>query len=86
MKSLQADLADRVVEGTAGGGMVKAQVNGRLDLVALKIDPETVDKDDVDMLEDLVIAAVSQALKKAQRMADEAMGRVTGGLGLSGMS
>lgn len=82
MAQVQEDLRTRVVEGSAGGGMVTAQVNGKLELVALKIDPEVVDPDDVRMLEDLIIAAVSQATKKAHELAENEMNKVTGGLGL----
>ena len=85
MAQVQAELKERVVEGTAGGGTVKAMVNGHMELVSLKIDPQAVDPDDVEMLEDLILAAVSQALKKAREMADEAMAKVTGGMGLPGM-
>ena len=65
--------------------MVAAQVNGRFELVAIKIDPEVVDPNDVDMLQDLILAAVSAATKKAQEMAEAEMAKVTGGLGLPGM-
>ena len=85
MAQVQADLRTRVVEGSAGGGMVTAQVNGKIELVSLKIDPEVVDPDDVDMLQDLIIAAVSQANQKAHELADREMSKVTGGLGLPGM-
>jgi len=85
MAQVQEDLRTRVVEGAAGGGMVKAQVNGKLELVALTIEPEVVDPDDVDMLEDLVIAAVSQATKKAHEMAQQEMAKVTGGLPVPGL-
>ncbi|MFW6158154.1 MAG: YbaB/EbfC family nucleoid-associated protein [Planctomycetota bacterium] len=85
MAQVQDDLANRVVEGSAGGGMVTAQVNGKMKLVALKIDPEVVDPDDVEMLEDLIIAAVSQASKKAEELAQEEMSKVTGGLAMPGM-
>ncbi len=85
MAQVQEDLANRVVEGSAGGGMVTAQVTGKLKLVALKIDPEVVDPDDVEMLEDLVIAAISQATTKAEEMAQEEMGKFAGGLGMPGM-
>ena len=85
MAEVQEGLRSRVVEGTAGGGMVRAQVNGTLELVALKIDPEVVDPDDVDMLEDLIIAAISQGSKKAQELADKEMAKVTGGLPIPGL-
>jgi DNA-binding YbaB/EbfC family protein len=85
MAQVQDGLRSRVVEGTAGGGMVKAQVNGKLELVALKIDPEVVDPDDTDMLEDLILAAIAQGTKKAQELADKEMAKVTGGLAIPGM-
>ena len=85
MAQIQDDLKTRVVEGSAGGGMVTAQVNGKLELVALKIDPEVVDPDDVDMLQDLIIAAVSQAMQKAHELAEAEMAKATGGLSLPGM-
>lgn len=85
LAEVQEDLRTRVVEGSAGGGMVTAQVNGRLELLVLKVAPEVVDPDDVDMLQDLIIAAVSQATKKAQELAQAEMSKVTGGLSLPGM-
>ena len=85
MADVQEGLRTRVVEGAAGGGMVKAQVNGKLELVALKIDPEVVDKDETEMLEDLVLAAVSTATKKAHELAQAEMAKVTGGLPIPGM-
>ena len=85
MAQVQEDLRGRVVEGTAGGGMVKAMVNGKLELVSLKIEREVVDPDEVDMLQDLILAAVAQAAKKAQELADAEMAKVTGGLSLPGM-
>ena len=85
MAKAQEGLRERVVEGTAGGGMVKAQVNGKLELVALKIDPEVVDPDDTDMLEDLIMAAIAQGSKKAQELADKEMSKLTGGMPIPGL-
>ena len=85
MAELQEDLKQRVYEGTAGGGMVTAHVNGQRELLAVKISPEVVNPEDVEMLEDLVTAAISQGLKKAGDAHSEEMGKVTGGLGLPGM-
>ncbi|MFW5798037.1 MAG: YbaB/EbfC family nucleoid-associated protein [Planctomycetota bacterium] len=85
MARIQDDLAERIVEGSAGGGMVKAMVNGKQELVAIKIDPETVDPEDVEMLEDLVTAAVSAGMKKAKELAEKEMSKVTGGLNLPGL-
>ncbi len=82
MKSMQADLADRVVEGTSGGGMVTAQVNGQQEVISIKINPEAVDPDDVEMLEDLVTTALTQALKKAKDLNDSEMKKLTGDMGL----
>lgn len=85
MAEVQDELRTRVVEGTSGGGMVKAQVNGKQELVALKIDPQVVDPKDVDMLQDLIIAAISQATKKSQEMAQKEMSKLTGGMNVPGM-
>jgi len=85
MAQVQEDLRTRVVEGAAGGGMVKAQVNGKLELVAIKIDPEVVNPEDTDMLQDLIIAAVAQGTKKAQELAEQEMAKVTGGLSIPGL-
>ncbi len=83
--SVRDDLKSRVVEGSAGGGMVTAMVNGQQDLLKLRIDPQVIDPDDVEMLEDLVVAAVSQAIAKSKDLAKDEMAKVTGGLGLPGM-
>jgi DNA-binding YbaB/EbfC family protein len=85
MARVQEELKERVVEGQAGGGMVKVFANGRQDVVGVKIDPQVVDAEDVEMLEDLVLAAAGQALKKARELAEGEMAKVTGGLGLPGM-
>jgi DNA-binding YbaB/EbfC family protein len=77
----QADIAERRFEGTAGGGMVKAVVTGGPELVELEISPEVVDPDDIEMLQDLVIAAVRQAMEKAVKTTNEELGGLTGGLG-----
>ena len=77
---IQHDLKERVVEGTAGGGVVKVHMNGQQELLSLKIDPEAVDPDDVDMLQDLVLAAVNQAVKKSTALAQKEMGKLTGGM------
>ena len=85
MAEVQAGLKDRVVEGTAGGGMVKVLVNGQQEVVAVKIDPQVVDPEDVAMLEDLILAAARQGLKKAHDMAQDEMAKVTGGVNLPGI-
>lgn len=85
MAEVQQDLEQRVYEGTAGGGVVTANVNGKRHLLAVKISPEVVDPEDVEMLEDLITAAVSQALEKAEDAYTEEMGKLTGGLGMPGL-
>jgi len=79
---LQEELATRTVEASAGGGMVKVVVTGKQEVQAITINPEVVDPDDVEMLQDLVLAAVNEGLRKAQEMVSQEMARVTGGLGL----
>ena len=82
---IQENLKNRIVEGSAGGGMVAAFVNGHQEIVKLKIDPKVVDPDDVEMLEDLILAAVSQAVKKSKDLAKDEMGKATGGLSIPGL-
>jgi len=83
MFAAQAALAQTTVDGTAGGGMVKATVTGTGDLVAIELSPEVVDPDDIEMLQDLVVAAVADANRTAQALQSERMGGVTGGIDLS---
>ena len=83
---LQDQLADKTVETSVGGGMVKAVANGRQELLSIKLEPEVVDPDDVQMLEDLIVAAVNDALKKAQEMVSEEMTKLTGGFKIPGIT
>ena len=85
MADAQAALEDETVEGSAGGGVVKATVTGAGELRAVSIDPAVVDPDDVEMLEDLVVAAVTEALRGAQELQARSMGSVTGGLDLGSL-
>ena len=85
MQKLQADLAERTYEFSSGGGVVKAVAKGDMTLVSLTVDPKAVDPQDVDMLQDLVISAVTGALQLARDSAAEEMGKITGGLALPGM-
>ncbi len=85
MGRIQTELRERVVEGTAGGGMVKVHVNGAQEVLSIKIDPQVVDPDDVDMLEDLVTAAVKQGLKSAKELSESEMAKLTGGINLPGL-
>ena len=85
MGRLQSELREKVVEGSAGGGMVKAHVNGAQEVLSIKIDPKCVDPDDVEMLEDLVTAAVNQGLKAAKELSAAEMAKLTGGINLPGL-
>ena len=86
MEQIQAELEATEVEGTAGGGMVKVVVNGKMDVTSINIDPEVVDPDDVEMLQDLILAAISQAKEKARQLQQEKMGALTGGLNIPGLN
>ncbi|MGB9879389.1 MAG: YbaB/EbfC family nucleoid-associated protein [Anaerolineae bacterium] len=85
LAKIQEELAGRTVEATAGGGAVRAIVNGRQELEAVTIDPALLAEGDVEMLQDLVVAAVNEALRKSQEMVTEAMSKITGGLKLPGL-
>jgi len=85
MAELQEELEKKHVEASAGGGMVTAVVSGKQQLIELKIDPTAVDPEDVEMLQDLVTAAVNEAIKKSQQMAQEEMGQITGGMNIPGL-
>ena len=82
MEKKQAELQDKEYTASSGGGVVSATVDGRHTVKALTIDPEAVDPDDVEMLQDMVIAAVNEALRKAEDAANQNMSRLTGGLNL----
>jgi DNA-binding YbaB/EbfC family protein len=83
---IQDQAAARTIEATAGGGMVTAVVTGRLEIISLHIDPEVLKSGDVEMVQDLVIAAVNQGIRAAQEMMAEEMKKVTGGLKIPGMN
>ena len=85
MAELQEELEKKHVEASAGGGMVTAVVSGKQQLLELKIDPTAVDPDYVEMLQDLVTAAVNEAIKKSQQMAQDEMGQITGGMNIPGL-
>jgi DNA-binding YbaB/EbfC family protein len=82
IQKIQEDLEEQTVEASAGGGMVTVVANGKQDIVSIKIDPEVVNKDDVEMLEDLIVAAVNESRKRAQELVMGEISKVTGGLGL----
>lgn len=81
MEKMQEELADKIVEASAGGGAIAVKVNGKKEILEIKIKPEVVDPEDVEMLQDLVLAAVNEALRKADDMVNSNMGKITGGLG-----
>lgn len=83
MEDVQAEVAKETVEATSGGGMVKVTFNGRAELIGISIDKDVVNPDDVDMLQDLIVAAVNEGIKNAQALMSERMSKLTGGLGLN---
>lgn len=85
MAKMQEELDAREFEASAGGGMVTARVNGQKELISLKIKPEAVDPEDVEMLEDLVTAAINEALREASETIDREMSKMTGGMNLGGL-
>ena len=85
MLRMQEEMENKTFTAAAGGGMVKATVNGKHEVTALEINPEAVDPDDVEMLQDMVIAAINEAMRTADADAAQNMSRLTGGLNLGGM-
>ena len=85
MARMQEELGERQVEASAGGGMVTAVVNGKQQLLSLQIEQSVVDPEDVEMLQDLVVAAVNEALKKSQEMMQQEMAKITGGMNIPGL-
>ena len=85
MAKIQEELGEKTVEASAGGGMVSVIANGRQEIVSLKIEPEVIDPDDQEMLHDLILAAVNDALNKAREMMNEEMGKLTKGFNLPGL-
>jgi len=85
MMKAQEDFKKQEVDGTAGGGMVSLKLNGANDLVSIKINPEVVDPDDVEMLEDLIVAAFANAQEKIKALSDQTFGALTGGMNIPGL-
>ena len=85
MNRVQSELEEKVIETTAGGGKVKVEMKGTKEIVSLKIDPEIIDRDDPEMLEDLVTVAVNDAIRQIETMLEEGMSAITGGLNLPGL-
>jgi len=85
LAKMQEELAQRTVEASVGGGMVTVMVNGKNEVLRIKIEPQAVDPEDVEMLEDLVMAGVNEALRKAQEMVSTEMSKLTGGMKIPGL-
>ena len=85
MMRVQAELESTIVDGSSGGGVVRAQATGKQELLSVTIDPSAVDPADIDMLQDLVVAAVNDALRASREVAEQKMAAVTGGLRIPGM-
>lgn len=85
MEEAQDKLGEKEVEATAGGGAVSAKVNGNKELVSLKLDKDVIDPEDREMLEDLIIAAVNEAMRQVDEMVNDEMGKITGGFGIPGL-
>ncbi len=85
MGKIQEESKKKTVEASAGGGMVVATANGAMEIVSLRIEKDVVNPEDIEMLQDLVAAAVNEALRRAQQMVSEDMGKITGGMNIPGM-
>jgi nucleoid-associated protein EbfC len=85
MGQLQKELETKTVEAQAGGGMVSVVVNGKYEIVSLKIEKEVVNPEDIEMLQDLIAAAVNEGIRKSQEMASSEMSKITGGLNIPGL-
>jgi len=85
MARVQDELSRKTVEASAGGGMVTVVANGKQEIISVKIEPEVVTSGDIEMIQDLVLAAVNEALKKSQEMTTEEMRKITGGLNIPGL-
>ena len=85
MEKAQADIEEKEFQSTSGGGVVSATVNGKKEILSIKIDKDVIDPEDSEMLEDLVVAAVNDALKKADEYSNQSMGKLTGGLNIPGL-
>jgi DNA-binding YbaB/EbfC family protein len=85
MEKMQAELKEKVVEASAGGGAVTVKVSGKQEVLEIKIKPEVVDPEDVEMLEDLILAVINDALKKSQEMVSGEMSKITGGINIPGL-
>jgi DNA-binding YbaB/EbfC family protein len=85
MMELQEEMANKTVEATAGGGMVTVVVNGKQEVISITIDPDVVDRQEIEMLQDLIIAAVNEGIRRAQQIWAEEMKKLTGGMSIPGL-
>lgn len=85
MAKIQQELDETIIEGSSGGGVVRAEVTGQREFRSIKIDPSAVDPEDVEMLEDLIVTAVQDAMEKAQSLSEEKMSALTGGIKIPGL-
>jgi len=83
---LQEEMAGKTVEASSGGGMVNVVINGKQEIMSIRIDPEVVNREDIEMLQDLIVAAVNEAIRKSQEMMTEEMKKITGGLDIPGLT
>lgn len=85
MKKAQEELAEKTLEVSSGGGMVTITINGRQEILSIRIDPEVIKQPDLDMLQDLIVAAANEALRQSQEMMKSEMGKLTGGFNIPGL-
>jgi hypothetical protein len=85
ISQLQEEMASKTVEVSSGGGMVNVVMNGKQEILSVRIDPEVVSREEVEMLQDLIVAAVNEAIRKSQEMMTEEMKKITGGLSIPGL-
>ena len=85
MADIQKELANKTIEFASGGGMVNVTINGRQEIVSIRVDPSVINPNDVEMLQDLIAAAVNGAIKRSQEMMSEEMGKITAGLNIPGL-
>ncbi len=85
MVKAQADIEEKVIETSSGGGMVNVKINGKKEILEINIKPEVVDPDDIEMLQDLIVAAVNDAIKQVESVAQSELGKITGGFNIPGL-
>ncbi|MGB9499270.1 MAG: YbaB/EbfC family nucleoid-associated protein [Dissulfuribacterales bacterium] len=85
MAKMQEEMAEKTIEASAGGGMIKVVANGKQEILSINIEKEVVDPEDVEMLQDLILAAVNEALTRSQKMVSEEMSKLTGGMNIPGL-